>query len=131
MNIDELEATLPSGLHDALISSYVFVEEERRVVVDLQVDLGDPDAEAERERERYAKARLEFLDVSRWEPDAPHPPSMPPAARSLRIDSCAADAKVGLPIPAGAFAGRFFVSEWNAFIHFVAGDVRLLWLEAN
>jgi hypothetical protein len=30
MNIDELEATLPNGLHDALICSYTFSEEKRR-----------------------------------------------------------------------------------------------------
>jgi hypothetical protein len=124
MNIDELEATLPNGLHDALICSYTFSEEERRVEVGIEVDMGDY-------RSRYVKARLEFLDVSRWEPDAPHTVSMAPVAAGLRIDTCEEDPKAPLSVPAGGFAGRFFVSEWNAFIHFVASDVRLLWLEAN
>jgi len=34
-------------------------------------------------------------------------------------------------VPAGGFAGRFFVTEWNAFIHFAALDARLTWLGAN
>ena len=34
-------------------------------------------------------------------------------------------------VPAGGFAGRFFVTEWNASIHFAALEARLTWLGAN
>jgi hypothetical protein len=34
-------------------------------------------------------------------------------------------------VPAGGFAGRFFVTEWNGFIHFAALEARLTWLGTN
>jgi hypothetical protein len=34
-------------------------------------------------------------------------------------------------VPQGGFAGRFFITEWNAFIHFAALEARLTWLEVN
>ena len=66
MNIDELEASLPNGLHDAFISSYTFVGEQRRVEVELEVDLGDPDAENEDDFDALVDAARKGGAVFGW-----------------------------------------------------------------
>ena len=59
-----------------------------------------------------------------WTKAAPSP---------LQIDACDADddPERCRQVPQGGFAGRFFVAEWNAFIHFAALDARLIWLDVN
>lgn len=89
MNLDELEATLPNGLHDSFICSYTCFKEERRVEVELEVDVGQVDAEQQSDRTRLVRARLELLDVHRWEPEALHPLSLPLVPDSLCIDPSA------------------------------------------
>jgi hypothetical protein len=133
VKIKELEEELPNGFQDAMVSSYTFLEEERRVEIELAVWVGDLWGRDEIGWERYAKARLELLNVLQWEPEAPHPQSYGPLTRSLRIDTYEPEPMkyADLQIPDSAFAGRFYITEWNSFIHFVASDVRLTWLGTN
>jgi hypothetical protein len=85
VKIKELEEELPNGFQDAMVSSYTFLEEERRVEIELAVWVGDLWGRDEIGWERYAKARLELLNVLQWEPEAPHPQPYGPLTRSLRI----------------------------------------------
>jgi hypothetical protein len=131
MRLDDLEAELPNGLHDAIVSSYAFLEAERQVDIDLSIWIGDPAAQDHATRERHAKARLQLLGVTHWQPEPPHPQSFGPTLRGVCIDTCAAESTTSTPIAEGCFAGRLFVVEWNAFIHFVAQDVGLTWVDGN
>jgi len=133
VNIDELEAGLPNGLHDALLRTYWSDVPEQRAEFILDVWLGDLHSAVTAERERYRAARLELLGLAYLEVDAHHPTYPVGDGAPVRIDACGADDDPQrLPqVPQGGFAGRFFVTEWNAFIHFAARDARLTWIDAS
>jgi hypothetical protein len=133
VTIDELEADLPNGLHDALLRTFSSDVPERRAEFILDVWLGDLGSSVTAERERYRAARLELLGLAYLVVDD-HDPRYPVGDGShVRIDVCAADddPQRSRQVPPGGFAGRFFVTEWNAFIHFSAREARLLWIGAS
>jgi hypothetical protein len=133
VNIDELEADLPNGLHDALLRTFSSDPAERRAEFILDVWIGDLHSGTTLERERRCPARLELLGLAYLVLDDLDP-RYPGHARSpVQIDPCAADddPERSLQVPQGGFAGRFFVTEWNAFIHFAALEARLTWIDVN
>jgi hypothetical protein len=133
VNIEELEADLPNGLHDALLRTFSSDATERRAEFILDVWLGDLRSSVTAERERYRPARLELLELAYLVIDDPDPRYPAGDGSPLRVDACAADddSQRSRQVPRGGFAGRFFVTEWNAFIHFAALDARLTWLGAS
>jgi hypothetical protein len=133
MNIDQLEADLPHGFHDSLLRTFSSDMDERRAEFVLDVWVGDLSSGDTTERERYRPARLELLGLGYLIVDAQDPRRAPVESEPVQIDACAADddPERAQLVPAGGFAGRFFVTEWNAFIHFAALEARLTWLGAN
>ena len=133
MNIDELESGLPNGLHDSLLRNLSWDIVERRAEFVMDVWVGDLHSDEEAVRERYRPARLELLGLGYLVVDDRDPRYAPFELAPVQIDSCAADddPERARQVPAGGFAGRFFVTEWNAFIHFAALEARLTWLGAN
>ncbi|HEY4186389.1 MAG TPA: hypothetical protein VGP07_15040 [Polyangia bacterium] len=133
MNIAELEEGLPNGLHDALLRAFSQEPGGRRAELILDVWLGDLRSSVTAERERYRPARLELLEVAYFIVDDPDPRYPAGDGAPLRVDACAADddPQRSRQVPSGGFAGRFFVTEWNAFIHFAALDARLTWINAS
>jgi hypothetical protein len=133
VNIEELEAALPNGLHDALLRSFSSDPAQRRADFVMDVWLGDLHSSVPAERERRRPARLELLGLAYLVLDDADP-RYPVADESpVQIDACMADDNAALArqVPAGGFAGRFFVTEWNAFIHFAALEARLIWIDTN
>jgi hypothetical protein len=133
VNIDEIEADLPNGLHDALLRTFSSDPAERRAEFILDVWLGDLHSSAASRRECYRPARLELLGLAYLVLDASHSRYRATEASPVQIDACAADdnPERSRQVPREGFAGRFFVTEWNAFIHFAALDARLTWIEVN
>lgn len=133
MNIDELEVGLPNGLHDALLRTYSADLDEQRAEFILDVWVGDLHSSVLAERERRRAARLELLGLAYLVIDDLDPRYLAFGGASLQIDSCAADENGdrARQVPPDGFAGRFFVTEWNAFIHFAAREARLIWLDVN
>ena len=133
MNIEDLEADLPNGLHDALLRTFEKDLGKRRAEFILDVWLGDLWSSVTAERERYRPARLELLELAYLVVDVPDPRYPAGDGAPLRVDACAADEDPERlrQVPPGGFAGRFFVTEWNAFIHFAAMDARLTWINAS
>lgn len=133
MNIEELAAELPNGLHDALLRSYSEDEAGQRAEFLIDVWLGDLHSAIPSERERRCVARLELLGLAYLVVDDADPRFPINSGVPVQIDCCAADENPQLTrhVPKRGFAGRFFVTEWNAFIHFAACDVLLTWVEAN
>jgi hypothetical protein len=133
VNIDELEAGLPNGLHDALLRTLSTDRGEGRAEFILDIWLGDLHSSVTAERERYRPARLELLGLAYLVLDDRDPRYAAVDGDLLRIDACAADddPERSRLVPSGGFAGRFFVTEWNAFIHFAALDARLTWMEVS
>jgi len=133
VNLEELEGDLPNGLHDALLRGFSSDLPERRAEFILNVWLGDLHSSVTAERERYRAARLELLGLAYLVVDAHHPTYPVGDGAPVRVDACAADddPQRAPQVPPGGFAGRFFVTEWNAFIHFAARDARLTWIGAS
>lgn len=133
MNIDEIAADLPNGLHDALLRTLSSDPAERRAELILDIWLGDLHSAAASERECYRAARLELLGLAYLVLDDAHQQHSVTDGSPVQIDVCDADDSPERvrQVPLGGFAGRFFVTEWNAFIHFAALEARLTWIAAN
>jgi len=133
MTIDELAADLPNGLHDSLLRTFSSNPNQRRAELVLDVWLGDLRSQATIDRERYRSARLELLGLSYFIVEDPDPRYLSPDRSQVRIDLCSADDDPvrSTQVPAGGFAGRFYVTDWNTFIHFAALEARLSWLGSN
>ena len=133
MTIDDIEADLPNGLHDSLLHGFSSSEDERRAEFVLDVWLGDLHSTVVTERERHRRARLELFGVAYLIVEEPDPRYGPFTNSPVQLDVCAADddADRSRRVPEGGFAGRFFITDWNSFIHFSALDARLTWLDTN
>jgi len=133
LNIEELEAQLPNGLHDSLLRTFSSDPQEGRAEFILDVWIGDLESQTTLDRERRRAARLELLGLAYLVVDVPDPSYRFRDSSPLQIDTCAADddlVRAG-QVPEGGFAGRFFVAEWNSFIHFAALDACLTWIDVN
>ncbi|HTV19855.1 MAG TPA: hypothetical protein VMG12_14320 [Polyangiaceae bacterium] len=110
--LEELAAALPHGFHD----SY------------LDVWIGDEDGEREA-REACRNGRLVIHGLLFCELQTPDAGSPYAEARPLWVDLCEADPSHPLVarLPPGAFAERFFVSNWNAFIQLAGTHAELIW----
>jgi hypothetical protein len=133
VNIDELEADLPNGLHDALLHTFSSNPAEQRAEFILDVWLGDLHSDELAVRERYRAARLELLGLAYLVVDDADPryPALDGSAVQIAAYAADDDPERSRQVPEGGFAGRFFVTEWNGFIHFAARDVRLTWIDAS
>lgn len=133
MTIEELEADLPNGLHDALLWDFSSDASAGQANFVLDVWLGDLHAAATADRECRRRGRLELRGLAYLIVDEPDPRYPLSKGSPVQIGPCAADddPERARQIPPGGFAGRFFVTEWNAFIHFAAVDARLTWVDAN
>ena len=129
MRIADLDSSLPNGFHDATLHSITARPEEGIVELGLEVSIGSIEGTPE-ERDRYRPARLVLTGVTHFFIDPPGKGHEPWAGVSM-IDLCDADPAVSqqLEAPTGSFAARFFVSDWNAFIHFAAMDATLVWTD--
>jgi hypothetical protein len=95
--------------------------------------LGDLHSTVTAERERHRRARLELLGLGYLIVEDPDPRYGPFSKSPVQLDACAADddADRSRRVPEGGFAGRFFITDWNSFIHFSAREARLTWLDTN
>jgi len=133
VNIEQLEAGLPNGFHDALLRTYSSESAERRAEFVLDIWVGDLHSDLEADRERRRPALLELLGLVYLVVEDPDPRYPVTEGSPVQIDACGADdnSELARQVPAEGFAGRFFVTEWNAFIHFSAREARLTWLGVN
>ena len=130
MNISEIEANLPNGLHDMLVERLSIDFIARVATLDVSVWVGDltSSLHAEREARRRGKLALHGLQFCILEPPDPRYPFAKPDALWL-VDLMDADPNVvgSIPLPPTAFSVRFFVNQWNSFIHVSALDASLAW----
>ncbi len=125
MTIDELEASLPNGFHDAELFSIAAYFGSREARLELNVWLGDMDVPGR--REVYRRAVLVLSDLHYLSID---PPQSDPGRGPYKIDSGPGQpstAPAAVPQAAQPYLHWFFVSEWNAFVRFSARSARLEW----
>jgi hypothetical protein len=130
VTLDELENSLPNGLHDAEVRRVSIDYLQRSMTIDLDVFVGEVDAPSEK-REAYRDGSLvisglQFATVEA--PDARYPFA---ESGCLRLDTCDMTKKLApellAKLPTDSFCRSFFVNEWNAFVHFAGLSAEILW----
>ena len=130
MTLEELADRLPNGLHDLLVDRLSIDFIDRVLTLEVSVWTGDlnEQLDAEREARRSARLRLHGLQYCVVDPPDPRYPYDKADALWL-VDLLDADPVVvgALSLPAGCFSSRFFVNQWNSFIHVGACSATLEW----
>jgi hypothetical protein len=131
MTLEELEKTLPNGLHDSRISRIAIDYEKRQLTMDLDVWVGDIGSNAYDLREEYRRGQV-LIDGLLFAVIEPPDPKYPFSnSVGLTIDGC--DMRKNLTtelansLPSEAFFRSLWVNEWNAFIHIGAKSAELAW----
>ena len=130
MTLEDLENTLPNGLHDAEVGKLSVDYVGRTLTLDLLVWVGDMNDPPER-REAYRTGRLElsglkFLVVEPPDPGYPFQDSGP-----LTIYGCDMSQNLNgallKSLPQEAFVRSLWVDEWNSFMHVAAPRAEIVW----
>lgn len=131
--LEQIAEQLPNGLHDMHIETLALDFERRVATFRVSIWVGGPsEVQEERDNMRNAELILEGLVFCVLDPpDASYPFDAPEALWS--VDLCEPDPEMPLSktLKPGAFAGRFFVHQWNAFIHVAATNAILRWIDAD
>ena len=132
-SIDDIEAGLPNGLHDSRLHTFSSAAAEGRAEFVLDVWVGDLHSTVQYERERYRRALLELLGLGYLIVEDPDRDTAPARSRPCRstLAPPMTTPNDSRRVPQGGFAGRFFISDWNTYIHFAALEARLTWLDTN
>ncbi len=132
--LSEIEAQLPNGFHDAELEAVALDLAADSVSLQLRIWIGDLYAATEEEREAYRKATLQLNGLVYFVIDPPGPKGEWKQDGGVSLD--AGDAtddsnpkapRPLVPLPTGAFAYWFFVSDWNSVIHVAARGATLQW----
>ena len=132
MTLNQLEHTLPNGLHDAELQDICVDYVQRRLTLQLQIWVGDLDGPSEK-REAYQKARIEISGLQFFAIDPPDPAYPYSDSKPSRIDisdmSKNLDERLLASLPAGTFFSSIWVNNWNGFAHIAAVNAHLVWEE--
>jgi hypothetical protein len=130
MNLSDLADTLPNGLHDLLVERLSIDFVARVLTLDVDVWIGDVTASeaSERNARRKGTLRMDGLVLCVFDPPDPKYP-YDKADTLWLVDFYDADPAT-VDLPAGAFSHRFFVQQWNSFIHVAARSAVLTWSQA-
>ena len=125
VTLEELEASLPNGLHDAELLTLQVDYARYEAVIDVNVDVSVGEAE-----DIYRPARLMFSGIQFVAID---PPTVRPRNVGLSIIGAGAGqpstAPTSIPeIPSDCFLCWIFVVNWNSFIRIAARNVAHQWL---
>ena len=135
MTLDELDQIPPNGFHDAKIVSIEvdYLNATARLRISLLVGWPE-DPEPEREKHQEADLRVTGLCFCSIDPPDPNYRFIT-SGRPITVGGDPAQSN-NLPLlhellakcPDGTWCYRFFVHDWNAFIHIAARDAELTWV---
>jgi len=132
MTLDELEHTLPNGLHDAELLQINVDYMQRKLALTLGVWVGDLDGPVEK-REAYRTARIEIAGLQFFVIEPPDPNYPYRDSNPSRTDLCDMrknlDEKLIESLPADTFLTSLWVNKWNSFAHIAAKSADLVWEE--
>jgi hypothetical protein len=124
----DIEAELPNGFHDSYLARLNIDFERRVATFDLELWVGDSSSNDHETREATRTGQLvldglQYCVLDPPEPGSPYAEGEP----AWLVDISEPDpALTGpRPLPPGAFAARFYVNQWNAFIHVAAMHAEL------
>lgn len=132
MTFEELDQRFPNGLDDAEITKLTIDYGNRNTTVQLNMRGNSPDRP---DSEKYRLAMLtlhQFYYLSIEPPDSDH--LFYPERTKITVDGLSEDSgafplfgQLKSNLPAGAFCCRFYVHDWNSFIHIAAREAQFSW----
>jgi len=127
MTFEELDARFPNGFGDAEISSVSLDYKSRTATLQLNLRVNPPDSPNSQEYRRGVLTIRGFYYVSIDPPDIGH--LFYPSKSKITVDGFSENPetfqlfeRLQPTLPPSAFCCRFFVHDWNAFIHIAARD---------
>lgn len=136
MTFEELENDLPNGFHDMELHGLNINWVDGSMTMDLNFWTGDLDGP---NREEYTPGVLTITGLCFCSIDPPDPSyQFLPDNSPLNVSGDAAEPRtlallgeLSQRLPPGASCYRFFVHEWNSFIHIAAKNVQLAWAKGK
>jgi hypothetical protein len=136
MTFEELDQTLPNGFHDAKIQKVGVDYAEHSAIIAIHLLVGMPD-NANPDEYRQATLKINGLCYCSIEPPDPTYPFLrggaPISVAGYPEDPVTFPALNALlaVMPKDITCYRFFVHDWNSFIHIAAKDVQISWAEGE
>jgi hypothetical protein len=131
VTLEELEKTLPNGLHDSEVQRVAVDYEKGKVALDVAVWVGSMNDPPE-QREAYKSGRIEISGLVFFVMEPPDPKYPFRDSLELTVDGCDMsknlDGELLKSLPSDAFFRSLWVNEWNAFIHIAARDAEIAWM---
>lgn len=133
MTFEELDALYPNGFDDAEIVSVSLDYRNRTAELQLNLRGNPPDSPNEDEYQQAILVLRGFYYFVMEPPDADH---LWYPERLVQVNGYPEDASqfplfqhLKPKLSAGAFCCRFYVHDWNSFIHVAARDAQLSWVK--
>lgn len=133
MTFEELDALYANGFDDAYIDGLHVDYQDRTAELRLNLRPNPPDSPS---RDEYQRAVLLLRGFYYFVIEAPDDDHLWYPVRSVQVNGYPEDASqfplfehLKPKLPAGAFCCRFFVHDWNSFIHIAAKDAHFSWVE--
>ena len=134
MTFEELDQRYPNGFVDAEITSLILDYQNRTATLYLNLRGNSPDSPDRNVYERAVLIAREFYYFSIEPPDPDH--LFYPKRSRIEVNGYSEDPsqfplfeQLKPKLSAGAFCCRFFVHDWNSFIHIAARDAQFSWVE--
>jgi len=134
VTLEDIENSLPNGLHDAQIREIIIDYRHRTLRAEVAVWIGDLSGPVET-HEKYRPGQLEITGLFFVIMEPPDPRYPFGNSKNLTIDGCDLrqnlDAELLKSLPEESFFRSLWVGEWNAFIHVAGTDARFSWVDES
>jgi hypothetical protein len=132
MTFEELDLRFPNGFSDAEITNLTVDYGKRILTLQLNLRGNSPDSP---DHDVYTRAVLKARGIYYVSVEPPDPNHLfGPEREKITVDGLPEDphnfplfGHLKPKLPVGAFCCRFFVHDWNSFIHIGAADAELSW----
>jgi hypothetical protein len=135
MTLDQMFERFPNGLDDTEITNLTIDYKNRTATLLLNLRANPPDGP---HRDEYSRAVLTVRGFYYFSIDPPDDEHLSTNRSKITMDAHEEDplkfplfAHVKSKLPADAFCSRFYVHQWNSFIHVAAPIAELELAEAN
>jgi hypothetical protein len=123
VTFSQIEAGLPNGFHDAKILGISVDYLARTLQLTMRILIGTP---GEANEEDYGPAELKVKGLHLFSVELPDP-AYPfwTGGRPLNVSGDDDRSALAVKLPEDVSYCRFFVEEWNSFIHIAATSVEI------
>jgi hypothetical protein len=135
MTLEELEESLPNGLHDAQICKIAVDYNRTELTLDVRVWIGLL-SQPRPDRDHYRSGAIVFRRVYFYSVEPPEVASAfkhpgPVSFSCERMELAAMPQELAASIPSDMQCYSLFVQDWISHIHICAAEVNFSWLDGN